>query len=129
MIFGVIARFGVYLNQTNHVALPIHFEKGAADTSCKLPKHATEVVVFTMCKRSEGRLGAHTGSAKISLRALAARKTPQVRHSWCCCAAMNPVIHTVCSKPKAANLTALGYEVLERDFGLERDLIEDTDYA
>jgi|TARA_B110000211_G_scaffold133510_1_gene153064 hypothetical protein len=38
------------------------------------------------------------------LRALAAREMPQVRHSWCCCAAVNPVIHAVCSKPEAANL-------------------------
>lgn len=30
---------------------------------------------------------------------------------------------------RALVITALGYEVLERDFGLERNLIEDTDYA
>jgi hypothetical protein len=40
---------------------------------------------------------------KTSLRALAARKLPQVRHLWCCRTAVNPDIHAAYSKSEAVN--------------------------
>ncbi len=58
--------------------------------------------------RSEGRLRAHCGSAKILLRALAARQMPQVRHSQCCYAAVKPVIYASRSELGKINVRVMG---------------------